>query len=220
MSSLADLRGHIALLRNDGPHSIQHAIWIWWGITPDGKRIPIGNETAVGAEGIKPADFYISAPSFLLSRVLMHRAKQPRADSRALPAALEELEDTFGQRYTSVEATLDSVILNNGKIIGPDHYGLVDSRRGEDAARAEVLAKMMDISVSDAQLDAWLAQQSQVSMTLKANGLPDHSRANVGSTARMTRMMIQRDGRAKVAELYSQLHQKTATAKQLIQVKE
>lgn len=120
MSTLADLRGHIALLRNDGPHTIHRATWIWWGITPDGKRIAMGNGMSVGSGGIRPADFSITVPSFLLTRSLMDRAKQPRANSSGLAAGVQELRNAFSQRYNSVEATLDSVILSNGTILGPD----------------------------------------------------------------------------------------------------
>jgi hypothetical protein len=140
MSSLADLRGHIALLRNDGPHSIQHASGFGGASRPTESASPSAMKRQWERRAENRPTFYISA-SFLLSRVLMHRAKQPRADSRALPAALQELEDTSVRRYTTGEAPWTAVILNNGKIIGPDHYGLLDSRRGEDAARAEVLAK-------------------------------------------------------------------------------
>ena len=68
----------------------------------------MGNETAVRAEGIRPAGFAIAAPSFLLTRILMQRAKQLRANLSVLPAAVQELREDFARRYTSVEATLDS----------------------------------------------------------------------------------------------------------------
>lgn len=122
-------------------------------------------------------------------------------------------------RYIAVETTLDSVVLNNGTIIGPDIYGLVESRRAQDAAMAELLVKMNDASVDDAQLDAWLAEVSERSLLLKPNGLPDHATI-VGSSARMARLAIKQHGRAKVAELYSQVTQKNSAGKQFIQVKE
>lgn len=89
MSSLGEVRSYVALLRNDGPHTIQHIIWIWWGITSDGKRIPMGNQTTVGPGGIKPGEFAIAAPSFPLTSVLTQRGKQPRANLSGLPAAVQ-----------------------------------------------------------------------------------------------------------------------------------
>lgn len=79
---------------------------------------------------------------------------------------------------------------------------------------------MRDPSVGVAELDVWLMKKAKVSIVLKPNGLPDHSKAYLGSIARMTRMMIQREGRGRLTELYSQLAQKSLAAKQLIQVKE
>ncbi len=156
MTALSDLRPHVALLRNDGPHTIMHVIWI---------------------------------------------------------------KEDFARRYTAVEATLDSVILNNGTIVGPDLYGWLEFRRAQYAANAELSVKMNDASVSDEQLDAWLAEVSERPFTFKPNGLPDHASA-IGSSARMVRVIIKQHGRAKVATLYSQVTQKNSAATQFIQVKE
>ena len=178
-----------------------------------------GHERRSGSGGIRPNDFAIATPSFPLTRILIDRAKQPRADVSGLPAAVQELKEDFARRYTAVEATLDSVILNNGTIVGPDLYGWLEFRRAQYAANAELSVKMNDASVSDEQLDAWLAEVSERPFTFKPNGLPDHASA-IGSSARMARVIIKQHGRAKVAALYSQVTQKNSAATQFIQVKE
>jgi hypothetical protein len=83
-------------------------MWIWWGVTPDGKRIPLGNEMSVAAEGIKPAEFASAAPTFKLSRTLMHRTKQQRANPSALPAAVQELEEAFAARRPISARAIDT----------------------------------------------------------------------------------------------------------------
>lgn len=219
MESMAGLRSHIAMIRNHGPYTIMDVIWIWMGTTPDGRRVPIGGRTAVESpEGIKPGDFLITGPSFPLAKILMHRAKQPRADLGGLARAVAEGQNNLAQ-YTSVEASLDSVVLGSGIVLGPDRYGVIESRRATNAAMSEISSRLNDSSVSDADLNAWLVEVGKRPFTLKPNGLPDHSSV-IGGMAQGIKREIEQHGRAKVARLLLDVAARNAAAKQLIPVKE
>lgn len=37
MQSITDIRSNVAMIRNDGPHTIVSFIWIWTVVTPDGR---------------------------------------------------------------------------------------------------------------------------------------------------------------------------------------
>lgn len=219
MASIDSVRSHVALIRNEGPHTIQDVVWIWTGITSDGQRVPMGGRTAIGSpEGIKPGDFLITGPSFPLAKLLMHRAKQPRADMAGLPAAVEQVRQNLS-RYRTVEASLDVVLLDGGTVLGPDQYGLIDSRNATNAATAEISAKLNDSSISDADVDAWLAELGKRPFFLKPNGLPDHSSV-IGNLAQGIRRQIQQQGRDKVARLLREVAARNAEARQLVSVKE
>jgi len=110
------------MIRNDGQHTITDAIWIWTGIKEDGQRIPMSARLAVGG---KPGDFLVAAPSFPLTQLLMQRAKQPGAQVSGLQAMATEVQSILA-RYTTVEASLDVVVLNNEMAVGPDHFGLIE----------------------------------------------------------------------------------------------
>lgn len=219
MAATADIRSHVAMVRNDSPHTILDVIWIWTGITQDGRRVPMGGRTAVDpTESLKPGDFLVTGPSFSLTKILMHRLKQPRANLSGLPAAVTEVRNNLA-RYTTVEASLDSVVLDNGTVVGPDHYGLIESRRATNAAMVEISSRLNDPSTSDAQLNAWLSEVSKRPFTLKPNGLPDHSSV-IGNMAQGIWRQIEQHGRAKMAVFLAEVTKENAAAKQLTHVRE
>ncbi len=219
MASMGDIRSHVAMVRNDGPHTILDVIWIWTGITQDGRRVPMGGRTAVDPpDGIKPGDFFITGPSFQLTKILMHQAKQPRASLSGLPAAVTEVRNNLA-RYTTVEVSLDSVVLSNGILVGPDQYGRIESRRATNAAMVEIASRLNDPTTSDAQLNAWLSEVSKRPFTLKPNGLPDHSSV-IGNPAQEIWRQMEQHGRAKMAEWLAEVTKKNTATKQLIHVRE
>ncbi|MBL8234700.1 MAG: hypothetical protein JNL98_39745 [Bryobacterales bacterium] len=169
-------------------------------------------------EGIKTGDSLVTGPSFPLAKILMQRARQPRTDLSGLAGAVAEERNNLA-RYIAVEASLDSVVLGNGTVLGPDHWDLIESRRAVNAAEAEISAKLNDSSISDADLNAWLEEVSKRPLTLKPNGLSDHSTV-IGGIARAMKHLVQQNGRAKVAGTLFDVTARNAAAKQLISVKE
>jgi hypothetical protein len=220
MNSMGDLGAHMAMIRNDSSNTIMSVIWIWTGVTPGGRRAPmIGQSVGASLEGVRRSEFLVSAPSFPLSQMLMQRAQDRGVKMSALASALTDLRNAFA-RFTVVEASLDSVVLDNATVLGPDEYGVIESRRASAVALAEISATLNDFSKSDAEVDAWLQEIGQRAFTLKPNGLPDHS-SGIGSAARGVRLQIAQHGRAKIARLLAEVTKKNAAANhQFVQVKE
>jgi hypothetical protein len=123
-------------------------------------------------------------------------------------------------QFTTVEASLDSVVLNNEMVLGPDEFGVIEARRAADAATAEIAARLNDPSLSDAQLNHWLQEAGDRRLLLKPNGLPDHSNGGTGTMALTVKQQIEQHGRAKVAALFAEVAKRNAAAKPLVSVRE
>jgi hypothetical protein len=220
MERMAGSSAHIAMIRNDSGNRIMSAIWIWTGVTADGRRAPmVGHSSGGSPEGVKRGEFLVSAPTLALSQMLMQRVQEPNAKLSALPPAVAELKNGLA-RFAVVEASLDSVVLDNGTVLGPDEYGVIESRRASGVALAEISARLNDFTQSDVEVDAWLQEIGKRAFTLKPSGLPDHS-SGIGSAARSVRMHIGQHGRAKIAQLLAEVTRRNAAAhRQFVAVKE
>lgn len=62
---------------------------------------------------------------------------------------------------------VDSVVLQNGGIMGADVFDVLGQSAARNAAATEIIAKFSDSTVSDATLQEWL--QAQQSMLAKQN---------------------------------------------------
>lgn len=148
----------------------------------------------------------------------MQLANHPDADQNGLSSAIAEVRDRYSRAHR-VEVSLDVVVLDNGTLIGPDEYGLIESRRAANAAMAKISATLNDPSMSDAQVGNWLTEVSQWPFRLKPNGLPDHSSV-IGNLVRGVSLQVQQHGRTKIARLLAEVAEKNAAARQLIHVKQ
>ena len=59
----------------------------------------------------------------------------------------------------TVKPSLDSVVLMTGQVIGPDTFDVIGESRARSAAVDEVVGKLSDTALSDADLAVWINSQ-------------------------------------------------------------
>jgi hypothetical protein len=115
----------------------------------------------------------ILVPEPSLSRTLndpANRSSSPQSLSSMANAIVSSKFDPA--RFSKATVSLDSVILADGTVLGPDALGIIGIEKAKSAAETDILAHLEDDTVSDTQLLDWLS-------TFDARTIPPDSRTGL-----------------------------------------
>jgi hypothetical protein len=109
-------------------------------------------------------DGLIITPNSTLDQCLNHLRSHrpfPLTPQAVMSQILPAFEGTYGaQHFSRGTVSLDSVVLSDGGIIGPDRLGIIAVEGGQLVVENEVIARFSDPSAADAELRTWLNAMS------------------------------------------------------------
>ena len=173
-------------------------------------------------ESVAPGDFFIVGEGGL-TQALMDKAKRG-----ILPSGLAESQAAFiassldSRRFPLAEAVVDAIVMSDGRVLGPDRSGIVEHRQAALRAMQQVLARLEDRSLTDDGLKQWLGEAiAGRAHRLKADGMPDHGRIQLGGFAGFVERQLQARGREQTAaSVVRMLASQTAVVNNVVSVKE
>lgn len=181
VAELGPLVPFSAVIRNDGSVAIAGILLRATMIDGAGKQSWGTSRLQFSRTPLPPGGAVVITPDGGTSQVLYLRMQ-----GRVLPPGppLSTLVSQFVTgRFTSqgiqtVTLALDSIVLANGAVIGPDVFDVVGESQARNGAIVDILAKMSDPSLTDSQLAEWLNSQileSQKQPAYRGGGLFDHA---------------------------------------------
>ena len=141
---------------------------------------------------------------------------QPRTD--LTETDVKRILNRFEQRrFSHFAVILDSVVFENGSVLGPDQWGIIAQEQAERSAAQRALKNLSDSSLTDEQVSSWLQEQANEPFLIHPENHPiyDHDKYSEHSLAVMVRQTLKTRGRAKATELVSNLILKQNQEKQL-----
>lgn len=110
-------------------------------------------------------------------------------------------------RFTEVTVSLDSVVLSDGTVIGPDRADIVGEENRKRDAEARILAKLSG-PFSDADATEWLKETESAAKlaTNPATGDPDLVGVYVSSLARTVLAYFKEHGRSGATDWLKAIH--------------
>ena len=171
-----------------------------------------------GREGLLPGSHWIVVPDSRIADDLqrLQSGLQPRTD--LTETDVKRILNRFEQRrFSHVAMILDSVVFENGSVLGPDQWGIIAQQQAERSAAQRALKNLSDSSLTDEQLSSWLQEQANEPFLIHPENHPiyDHDKYSEHSLAATVRQTLKTRGRAKATELVSNLILKQNQEKQL-----
>jgi hypothetical protein len=106
-------------------------------------------------------------------------------------------------RFPKTTVSLDSVILSDGTVIGPDRHNVIALETAKAAVDAELLGKLNDLSTSDDDLRKWLTDLTgdikQGRVIAPNTGNPDEAKIYRSNLAKLTLTQLSSHGRLGTA---------------------
>lgn len=201
VQSLAPIKPYTLLITNNSGQTITYMMVRYQRILRNGRTVsldfPYWSEELYQEHGLRPGVSVLAIPSMSLMRTATGLQKERASgfsnSSRNLVHVFQsdELESIKGvlspDAYKGGTVIVDSVVLSDGTMIGPDTWGFEESHRARLDVITEILSRLQDPSVTDADLQAYLSQKAANHNFVTGNGASsggiDHRLRRCGLTA-------------------------------------
>ena len=222
--SLSPLHPYMLLISNDSAKVITGMLVRYTRRMTNGRMAysdhPYGSEDLYRQMGIRPGMSVIVAPgtTVMNSLVQVQKARETASLSNVqaqthlfqtaeFASAIGELRSDL---YTDATISVDSVVFEDGTVVGPDVWGTIENHQLRSQVLSEVLFQVQDTKTSDAMLQSWLS--SKAGQNFLSSGTLDHYVYNQSELARMAQQAIKLNGRPYAVKLFEAMLKQSQSA--------
>ena len=168
---------------------------------------------------LAPGTTLVFTPDSEITRSL-NRGGREQVSSQTLGAqSSAAVQNKFDRnRFPSATVSLDSIVLSDGSVIGPDRYGIIGFETRKADAENEVLNRLLDSSISDSDVAQRLAEV--VKKTHAPGVTPDPVLIYQSALARTISQYLTSLGRSGTAQWLRQIQATRMPASRLHRVEE
>lgn len=175
--------------------------------TPAGELIPGISSVQMPGSGIRNGELFILTPSGEMTQALNAKARGKVTSIDVAELQKRALARIDSSRFPKAEVSLDSVVFNDGTVLGPDRFGVVDQQTARIRAQSLIADKVLDDTLSDLALSQWLKQVGHRGPVFKPGSKTeqDHYQTAFGSFAVAIDQQLNDIGRQRLKKYVSDL---------------
>jgi hypothetical protein len=180
-------------------------------------RYPRRTTSGVTVEGMRTFNFgendvtryktVALSPDGLLAEWFRDLANHRSIPTASLTRQAEQVANSLFHplRFPSATVSLDSVVLKDGSVIGPDRHGILAIEKGKAESDRELISQLRNAALSESDISQWLsnvskeARQQGLARDPKT-GLPDAVKLHKANTADLIVKQIAAYGRFAAAQ--------------------